>query len=162
MYDNRGLTLIELLICVVIIGLLALFAYPEISKWKEKETIRAEVFALSRVLMLSRIDAIQSNCSVPVLFVSGADGVIDGYEAFRDNGNGGGISDDWVRHADEKSIYSHSCPVGFTLTTNFSSNRMRFKGRASIVGGTVTLNYQGEGVAKVIVSLSGRVRIEDI
>ena len=162
MYKNRGFTLVELLICVVVIGLLALFAYPEISKWKENETIRSEAFALSRVMMMARIDAIQSNCNVAVLFISDTDGVIDRYESFEDDGGGGGDANDWERQSGEKEIYSHDCPDGFSLTTNFSSDRMRFKGRSSIVGGTVLLRYQGEDVAKVVVSLSGRVRIENI
>lgn len=156
MNRNKGFTLVELMLCVVIIGLLSVFAYPAIANWKEKESVRSEVFGMTRVLMRARLDAIQSNCSVAVLFAP------DGYYVFEDDGNGGGSPNDWLRQSGEKEIYSHNCPLGFTLSTNFSLDRMRFKGRSSIVGGTVIISYRGEDVAKVITSLSGRVRIENI
>lgn len=156
MNENRGFTLVELMLCVVISGLLFLFAYPAIEGWKEKERVRSEVFEMTRVLMRARLAAIQSNCNVAVLFSH------DGYYVFEDDGTAGGSPNDWLRQPGEKEIYSHRCPLGFTLATNFSSDRMRFKGRSSIVGGTVIVSYHGEDVAKVVTSLSGRVRIEKI
>ena len=68
--SKQGLTLIEMLIVIAIIGILASAAIPNYSRWKEKYEINGETKKVYFDLLLAHSTAISNNHNVLVTFDS--------------------------------------------------------------------------------------------
>ncbi|MGL1931579.1 MAG: prepilin-type N-terminal cleavage/methylation domain-containing protein [Desulfotalea sp.] len=152
--NQNGLSLVELLIVIVVISVATIMGYPMIQNLNSKEVARSVVFSLVGNLGKARLAAIGENSDVVVIFSK------NNYYSFVDNGGLGGSASDWVKHVSEKQLMSLDLPSEFILSTNFSSDRIRFKSRINMSGGTILVKYKGDDYAKVIVSSTGRVRVE--
>ena len=106
--------------------------------------------------MNAKIQAIKENRYVVVQFAE------SGYKAFVDDGANGGIAKDWICQTGEREIAGHSNMNDLVLTSNFPSDRMRFKGRVGIRAGSVIFSKDEKNVAKVVLSVTGRVRVEKL
>jgi hypothetical protein len=85
-----------------------------------------------------------------------------GYKDFVDDGANGGTAKDWIHQPGEREFINHSNVEGLMLSSNFPSDRMRFKGRVGIRAGSITFSNNEKDVAKVVLSITGRVRVEKL
>jgi len=157
MKTKSGFSLVELITSVAVIATLSLVSYPAIKSIKEKAKKRGEVREMVSSLMKAKVEAIKVNRFVVVQFTD------SGYTAFVDDGANGGTAKDWIRQSGEREIVRHTNIDRLTLSTNFSPyDRMRFKGRVGIKAGTVIFSNDEKPFAKVVLSVTGRVRVEKI
>ena len=63
---NRGVTLIELLITITIVGILAAAALPSFSSFVAQQRIKTASFDMMSMLILARSEAIKRNASVAI------------------------------------------------------------------------------------------------
>jgi prepilin-type N-terminal cleavage/methylation domain-containing protein len=156
MKNQSGLSLVELITTVAVLATLSLASYPAMESWQHKEKVRAEIRHLVSTLMNAKIEAIKENRYVVVQF-SGS-----GYKAFVDDGANGGTAKDWICQPGEREFVNHSNIDGLLLNSNFPSDRMRFRGRVGIRAGSVYFSSGEKDIAKVVLSVTGRVRVEKL
>jgi len=68
MRQNKGFSLLELMMVVAIIAIFAAIAVPTFSSWSPRLKFRTSADELHKVLMLARMTAISSNRDVTVTF----------------------------------------------------------------------------------------------
>ncbi len=156
MKNKAGFSLVELISTVAVMAALSLASYPAIGSWKQKEKMRGEIRHLVSTLMNAKVEAIKENRYVVVQFTE------SGYKAFVDDGSNGGTAKDWTCQTGEREFARHVNMDGLLLRSNFPSDRMRFKGRVGIRAGSVYFTNDGKDVAKVVLSVTGRVRVEKL
>lgn len=154
MADKRGFSLVESMTVLAIFSTVALFAYPAVGNWKDKQLLKGEVRQLYGAFQTAKIEAAKVNGHVALQFYP------NGYDVFLDNGAGAGKKGDWVRHPEEHQFISYRFRQGIQLVTNFRRNRTRFSGRFGNKAGTITINDSFGNSMKLIVNLVGRVRVE--
>ncbi len=156
MENHSGFSLIEIMVTIAVVAVTSIFSFPSIQSWQKKELVNGEVRQIVSSLMNAKFAAIKHNSFVVVQFKK------SGYSVFVDDGANGGRAKDWIRQAGENEISNHINAEGLTLSTNFPSDRMRFRGRIGVKAGTVILSNAGKKDAKVILSMAGRVRVEKL
>ncbi|WP_241697633.1 GspH/FimT family pseudopilin [Mariprofundus sp. NF] len=67
---QRGFTLIEVMIVVVIIGVMSTIAIPAFSEWRDRQAVRSATQTLMSHLKQARVTAIAENRSVTIDFTS--------------------------------------------------------------------------------------------
>ena len=157
MSNNYGFTLIEALVVILLMTFISALAAPNMMNWLSKAKLSGAVNNLKGNLELAKLKAIQENGPVAVNFSGNS------YAVFRDNGATVGRYD-----AGEAVFAKIALPQGIRidlLATTFPGSgaggkKTRFKGRGTCASGSVFMvNSQGM-VKKVIVSSTGRIRIE--
>ena len=156
MKNQTGFSLVELITTLAVMATLSVASYPAIESWKHKEKVRAEIRHLVSTLMNARVEAIKVNKFVVVQFTE------SGYTAFIDDGANGGIAKDWIYQLGERELMHHTIIDGLGLASNFPSDRMRFNGRVGIRPGSVFFSNGEKDIAKVVLSVTGRVRVEKL
>ena len=156
MKNQAGISLVELITTVAVLAIVSMVSYPALGSWKTKEKMRAEIREMVGSLMKAKVEAIKVNKFVVVQFSD------DGYSAFVDDGANGGTAKDWICQPGEREFVRHKNIDKLKLSTNFSSDRMRFKGRVGIKAGSITFSREEKPFAKVVLSLTGRVRVEKL
>jgi len=122
MNNNKGFTLMELMVVVGILAILVSMAVPEFKRWNASQRLSASVRRIHSALQLARLEAIKEGRNVVVVFSEGT-GLSGTYSAF--------VDDDGDRALDtgETVIASGSLPAPITI------NSARFD-----LGGTGTLD----------------------
>ena len=123
---------------------------------KKEAKRRGEIREMVGYLMKAKLEAIKVNKFVVVQFTDG------GYTAFVDDGANGGTPKDWICQPGEREFVRHANIDNLMLSTNFPSDRMRFTGRVGIKAGSVTFASDEKPFAKVVLSVTGRVRVEKL
>lgn len=67
---QRGFTLIEMVITIVIMGIIAAFAFPSFKAWSDNQKIRSAAEGVLNGLQLARLEALKRNQSVDFLLTS--------------------------------------------------------------------------------------------
>ncbi|MFY9270563.1 MAG: GspH/FimT family pseudopilin [Candidatus Manganitrophaceae bacterium] len=129
--NQKGITMIEMMVAVSILGILVVIAIPNFQIWVANQQIRSDVAQLEGDLQVARMTAISRNAPVTVLFDAvtqnqylifiddgqGGPGGVGGNNArdltlngteqvlfFVDNGQGaGGVAGDGIRNGTEPS-----------------------------------------------------------
>ncbi len=154
MLNQKGVTLIEVVTCLVLISILAAVSAPAIAGYRERISLRAETRNLVGLLHLAKMEAIKTNSFV-VLGVDDAQ-----YFVFVDDGRGAAIRKDWIRQPEEKQLLTSPISKGIVLTSNFPNNRMRFSGQMGIRAGRFYLTDDSGNQMQVVLSILGRIRVE--
>lgn len=159
MKKDAGVSIVELITCLAILGIMAGITYPQFDGWKHKLALRGATSDLFCELHRARSAAIRCN-SYAVFLYHG-----NGYEMFVDNGNDGGVKEDWVRQSGEQLLADIVFEDGIRILmeeSTFTNNRMRFSGHPGVKAGTVVMQSPDGRKTKIVVNVVGRVRVEEI
>ncbi len=154
MMNQRGVTLVEVVVCLIIISLLSSISVPAFITWSDRLHLKSVTRDLMGSLQQAKLEAIMTNSYV-VLGVED-----DHYYVFVDDGRGEGIPMDWVRQPDERQIVSNSFGNGIEMTSNFPDDKIRFSGSPGIKAGRFFVSDKNGNQMEVIVSFVGRIRVE--
>ena len=155
----RGLTIIELLVVVVILGIVAALAAPNISGWMESYTVRKCGRQLVSDLQLAKMRAVSQGVQHRISFDPGN----RSYTIQQGNASSGSTA--WTQVDLVRALSNEQNPYyakGVTLASNFANNVVLFSpvGTASPAG-TVTLSGATPNYNRYVrVILTGRVRLE--
>ncbi|OAG27698.1 prepilin-type N-terminal cleavage/methylation domain-containing protein [Thermodesulfatator autotrophicus] len=135
-----GLTLIELLLVITLVGFLASIAIPGVTGWINRAKVKNVAYEL-----LSDIQYVQS-----LALAKGESKIIFS-------------SNSYTAEADGNTIFTKTIPSGITISASFtlSSNILEFE-RNKLPTSNGTIEISGYGITyKIIVShISGRIRME--
>lgn len=157
MNNEKGVTLVEVMSCLVVVSVLAGFAMPTIETFKSKLSLHDEVSRLVGELHKARLYAITHNSFVVFSYSE------SGYKTFVDDGRGGGNQKDWVLQSGEQVLSDITFDERIFIDTSqssFASQRTRFSTKPGVSGGTVVLTDNKGHKNMVIVNSIGRVRVE--
>lgn len=146
---NKGFTLIEIMIVIVIMGIMAAIATPNLMSYMSRLRLNGAARQVMTDLMLARGKAVSENKRVGVVFTSNHQ-----YTIFSDNNQNSAI--DTGELTVSKNIQAEFADV--TLSSNTSPIFLPNGSVLSATNGTVTLSNTS-GSKQVTTSSAGRVRI---
>lgn len=159
MKNERGVTLIEVVSCLVILCVLGGIAIPAAENFKAKLALHGEISRLVEELYKARVIAIKSNAPVVFWYTD------SGYRAFIDDGQGGGIQKDWLQQPGEQTVADVTLKNRSKILiqeSSFTAQRTRFSGGPGISAGAIVIQGDNGHKSKVIVNSIGRVRVEKL
>lgn len=142
----------EIMTVIAIISILSAIAIPNFFAWRSSRQLTSATRELMADLSMARMQAISASESVKVMFFS------NGYTVFVDDDG------DDVIDADEKVLSDRLYPPGVAMNADtFPDDKTTFA-RTGVVspGGSVTLDKQSGQAMRVVVSVAGRIRVENI
>jgi prepilin-type N-terminal cleavage/methylation domain-containing protein len=145
--NQRGVTLIELIIVMVIIAIGAVLTTPNISGWLTNYRLRIATRDVASTLRLAQLKAISTNTSYQVFFDTAHDSYILQYLDTLGTpwGEGG----------------KQTLPTGVKFNTTFPLNITTFSPNSMATDGNITLNNtKGSRKTVRVLGLTGRIRIE--
>ena len=145
--NQRGVTLIELIIVMVIIAIGAVLTTPNISGWLTNYRLRSATRDVASITRLAHLKAVSNNTSYQVVFDTAHDSYILQYQ---DTGGA------WIAAG-----ISQTLPTGVKFNTTFPLNITTFSPNSTATDGNITLNNtKGSTKTVRILGLTGRIRIE--
>lgn len=159
MKNERGVTLIEVVSCLVILSVLGGMAIPAAESFKAKLALHGEISKLVTELHKARITAIKGNAPVVFYYTD------SGYRAFIDDGRGGGVEKDWLQQPGELTVADVKLANRSKIVieeSSFTAQRTRFSGGVGISAGAIVVRGDSGQKGKVIVNSIGRVRVEKL
>lgn len=154
MQKDTGFTILELAVVVAMVAILTAIAIPNTISWRNNAKLNGDVFNLRGDLEMAKLRAIKENANVAVLFNA------NGYEIFVDNGDGGGVADNWVRDGEEVLLINKQLSNGVTMATDFTNSRAGFTDRGRCDGGTAVITNSAGTTKNIVVSIIGRIRVQ--
>jgi len=147
---QRGFTLIEVMIVIVIIGVVGSLAIPAFSSWRSKQAVRSGSQALLAQMKQARVMALAENRSVAIKFCDGS--VRTGWVF--DASSPKATCDPCVTLSCTENLMSLSQFSG-SLTLSTNKTPITFFSRGTAGNGTVTLTA-GSSSQQVVVNIIGR------
>lgn len=147
-YRERGFTLVELMIVIVVIGILAAIAAPNYQSFMAQRRLNGAARQIMSDLMAARMKAVSLNQKVKISFKNDHE-----YEIWNDANGDTAVADN---EGDDiaKDINADYYDVTFSDTTNIF-----FHPRGTAVNfGNITVT-NGAGSKTINVEISGRVKI---
>lgn len=170
---NNGVTMIEILVVVVIIGLMAAIAIPTFISWFPKLRFRDTSRNMYFDMQMAKAAAIKRNANVVLVFNENAcpglpDSVPDpggGYSIFIDDGSGGGVANDDTLNGGEETLKSVTMPANVALCdSDFTGDLLAFLPTGIPKGLTATQRVQLRSdhrmSADISVTIPGRIRYQ--
>jgi prepilin-type N-terminal cleavage/methylation domain-containing protein len=145
--NQRGVTLIELIVVMVIIAIGALLTAPNISSWLTNYRLRSATRDVVSIMRVAQVRAVSNHALYQVIFDTYHDNYILQYQ---DTGGA------WVREGEIQTL-----PTGVKFDTTFAGNIITFSPNSTATDGRVTLNNRKGSIKTVRVSgITGRIKIE--
>ena len=147
--NNKGVTLLELVVVFVIIAILALLMAPNIGSWLPNYRLRGATRDIVSTMRTAQMRAVSNNVQYRVNF-NAADVGANKYALQFDPG-GGFVNDGAVQ----------TLPTGITIIANlFPDGRAVFNRDSTSSGGSITLqNTKGSTRMITLTTVTGRVSI---
>ncbi len=138
-HNNKGYTLVELLVILVVLAILAAFAIPNYSQWAERYEINGEARKLYLDLQLARITALRNNNNVVITFDTGTNSYLIHNDTDSDGVQDGG------ENLKNVSL-EHNVQFGFygTSVTDMDGNLVNSPLTLVAGGSVITFNARGE------------------
>jgi prepilin-type N-terminal cleavage/methylation domain-containing protein len=157
MRKDSGFSLMELMTAIAILAILAAIAIPGYIGWLPNYRLRSVARDLQSTMQLARLRAVRENADVAVSF----DTVNDDYEAFVDNGEGGGTAGNGVRDGSERIITNGEMLAGVDMyQTTFGAAQPQFNSRGLPNGsGDVYMTNSQNRFMGIRLSIAGNSRI---
>ncbi len=157
---NSGFSLGELMTVIAVMAILTAFSLPNIISWRISRQIDAAAGDLQSTMVRARAGSVKRNVDVVVAFTA-ASGT---YEAFVDNGQGGGTAGDKIRNGGERLVTSGQMPSGVQIyDVSFSGGapwiRFNSRGFPNGLGGHVYIRNRQGRYRGIVVNTTGRCRI---
>lgn len=154
MPDNKGVTLIEIMVVIAIIGIVAAIAVPNMIDWRSDRQLRGAINNLASNIQLARLKAIREAEVVSVVF----DTTNNRYTLLLDPNQNGTLD------AGEQSVRTVTLPGVVTYrSVSFSPPYFSFnsKGLPTTAGNsTVTLQYSAADTMALTMNRVGRIVIQ--
>jgi type IV fimbrial biogenesis protein FimT len=149
--NNRGVTLIELIVVFVIIAILALLLAPNIGGWLPSYRLRSATRDIVSTMRTAQMRAVSNNIQYRVNFNAADLGAANRYVLQRDSGGGVFVDDGAVQ----------TLPAGITIIANILPNaRAVFNANSTSSAGSITLqNTKGATKTITLITATGKVNI---
>lgn len=160
MNDKSGFSLVELMVVIAILAIVSAIAIPNVIGWRMGYELSAASRDAKSAFQNARIRAIKENANVVLLFDTTGNG--RRYTAFVDNGEGGGVADNWARDGSERTVADITTPANVQISNiTFAGNQTRFRpnGLPSVLGRLQLTNTRNDTI-DVILSAGGNARIQ--
>jgi prepilin-type N-terminal cleavage/methylation domain-containing protein len=149
--NDKGVTLIELVVVFVIIAIGAVLLIPNIGTWLPNYRLRSAARDIVSTMRTAQMRAVSNNIQYRVNFNAADLLAANRYVLQRDSG-GGAFVDDGARQ---------TLPTGITISANLLPNaRAVFNADSTSSGGSITLqNTKGATRIISLTTVTGRVNI---
>jgi len=152
MIGNKGFSLVEVIIVIAVIGIVAVFAVPNMIGWRANTNIGAIASNLKSDLQFAKMKAIRENQYVAVSFFP----TENYYEIFVDRHN------DFSRDSDEDLFLHRQLPADVRIQlTTFNHDCLRFNSRGGADSGQVELVNSKGRQRNALVSQLGKIELTD-
>ena len=145
MANNKGVTLLELIVVFIIIGIAAALLAPNIGAWLPNYRLRSAARDIVSTMRTAQMKAVSTNMEYRVFFPDASSYVLQR--------NTGGFIDDGARQV---------IPAGISVDlSNLPGNNAQFNPNATCSIGSVTLsNAKGRQKTITLTPATGRVKLE--
>ena len=169
--SQKGFTLVEIVVALVLISILAIVASPHILSWAPNIQLKAAARNLSANMKRAKIEAIKRNANVVILIdtanCSGLPNTLPepggGYKIFVDDGAGiGGITKNNIQDGDEIIITEVTMPSRTALcSTTFTDSKTGFtsKGLPLNLSGTIEHKNKKNRTYSLSLTSAGGIRL---
>ena len=149
--NQKGVTLIELIVVFVIIAIMAGLLAPNIGAWLPNYRLRSATRDIVSTMRTAQMRAVSNNVQYRVNFNAADLGAANSYLLQRDSGGGVFVNDGAIQ----------TLPAGITISTNlFPAGRVVFNANSTSSGGSITLeNTKGATRSITLTTATGRVNI---
>lgn len=162
--NQKGFTLLELLVTITIIGIVVAIGTPAVSSWSQRAQVQSETQKYVGVLSLARSTAISNNQVITIAFAApDADGSID-VDVFSDSSGAGntafaGGNDVYIRRLEGEAS---SIAINLMPQVNFVS----FDANGRLMGGQaiqISITNDNADVGRLInINPVGRAAVSEI
>jgi len=146
---QRGFTLIEVMIVIMIVGVMATIAIPAFATWRENQSVRSATLTLLAQFKQARVLALSENRSVSIVF---CDGTVANAWVF-DANSPDATCNPCTSAACDENEYSYA-QFSSNLTISPATTRT-FSSRGTSNSGTVTLTV-GSASRAITINVIGR------
>lgn len=154
--NNRGFSLIELMIAVAIMAIISAIAIPSTISWREERKLQGAARAFMADMQLARLKAIREADAVSIVLIPGT-GAAGSYSIFVD------LNQNSALDAGEEQVRNITMSSGITLSTNFpgapASIRFNSRGMPNFNGRATFQNPAGNSLM-VFLNRIGRLRVQ--
>lgn len=139
MKKNRGFTLIELMITLVILGIVLTIAMPNMSKFIVKQRIQSQVDELMLTLAYARAESVKNNNVVYVIpfGITAADWQKKGWCVLKSSGTTCAAADEHVLR-----VFDSKTEIETVTQYGTGSARLGFTAQGALVPGTITSAFK--------------------
>ena len=148
MRNNRGLTLVELMVVIGIIAVVSAIAVPNLIGWRGKRQLEAAVNEVQTVINLAKTTAVKRGTPVTILLTTPAHGVT----VFTDNNKNGSM--------DPGDLVVRTIFYADSVSLSASLSSLSFDQRGFTSADSITLaSTQNSRQARIEVTVTGSSRI---